>query len=151
MRASQCGLSRVPASVRPRSQGADADDIYQLMRESYPDLVTPRIRAAVIVEAAYTDQKPFPSIRPGCSRLIRSDPGLALLARPEGAAMSQAIDRSDARAGEDDATAEDVVRRRSSRIPIASQCDAAIWGSVRATVRGMMNGRRPGLHIGGVR
>lgn len=53
--------------------------------------------------------------------------------------MSQAIDRSDARAGEEDvAAAEDVVRRRSSRIPIASQCDAEIWGSVKATVRGMM-------------
>lgn len=49
----------VPVQIRPRNRGADADDLYALMRENYADLVTPPVRGASSLDAAYTAGEPI--------------------------------------------------------------------------------------------
>lgn len=49
----------VPVQIRPRNRGADADDLYALMRETYPELVTPPVRGASSLDAAYTAGEPI--------------------------------------------------------------------------------------------
>lgn len=47
----------VPAQIRPRNRGADADDLYQILCEDWP--VTAAVRGASIVDAAYTAGEPI--------------------------------------------------------------------------------------------
>lgn len=49
----------VPVQIRPRNRGADADDLYALMRESYANLLTPPVRGASSLDAAYTAGEPI--------------------------------------------------------------------------------------------
>lgn len=49
----------VPVQIRPRNRGADADDLYALMRENYADLVTPPVRGSSSLDAAYTAGEPI--------------------------------------------------------------------------------------------
>ena len=54
----------VPVQIRPRNRGADADDLYALMRETYPALVTPPVRGASSLDAAYTAGEPITMYAP---------------------------------------------------------------------------------------
>lgn len=54
----------VPAQIRPRVRGADADDLYGLMQETYPGLMTPPIRGAASLDAAYTAGEPITMYEP---------------------------------------------------------------------------------------
>lgn len=57
----------IPAKVLPRSHGAAADDLYTLMRETYPDRTTSPFRQSKVVEAAYAEGAPITRTDP-CSR-----------------------------------------------------------------------------------
>lgn len=54
----------VPVQIRPRNRGADADDLYALMRETYAELVTPPVRGAASMDAAYTASEPITMYSP---------------------------------------------------------------------------------------
>lgn len=54
----------VPVQVRPRNRGAAADDLYQLMREDYPALVTGPVRGASNLDAAYAAGEPVTQFDP---------------------------------------------------------------------------------------
>ena len=49
----------VPVQIRPRVRGADADDLYALMQETYSGVVTPPVRGAASLDAAYTAGEPI--------------------------------------------------------------------------------------------
>lgn len=66
----------VPAQIRPRNRGADADDLYQLMRETYPSLVTAPVRGAASLDAAYTAGEPITAYDPKSG--VSQDLGLVL-------------------------------------------------------------------------
>lgn len=55
----------VPAQIRPRNRGADADDLYQLMQETYDGQLTPPVRGASNLDAAYTTGQPVTAYDPG--------------------------------------------------------------------------------------
>ncbi|MDN5803885.1 MAG: ParA family protein [Microlunatus sp.] len=54
----------VPVQIRPRNRGADADDLYAVMRETYPALVTPPVRGASSLDAACTAGEPITMYAP---------------------------------------------------------------------------------------
>lgn len=54
----------VPVQIRPRNRGAAADDLYQLMRENYPTLVTAPVRGASNLDAAYAAGEPVTRFDP---------------------------------------------------------------------------------------
>lgn len=54
----------VPSVIRPRSRGADADDLYRYMREAYADQVTSPIRGVASLEGAYGAGEPITAYDP---------------------------------------------------------------------------------------
>lgn len=49
----------IPAQVRPRNAGAEADDLYQLMGETWAGAMTPPIRGGVGFDSAYASGRPI--------------------------------------------------------------------------------------------
>jgi chromosome partitioning protein len=54
----------IPVQIRPRNRGAAADDLYQLMREDYPALITQPVRGASNLDAAYAAGEPVTQFEP---------------------------------------------------------------------------------------
>lgn len=54
----------VPVRVLPRNRGADADDLLGLMRAEYGEWVTPPVRGAANLDAAYTAGLPITAYDP---------------------------------------------------------------------------------------
>lgn len=55
----------IPNQIRPRTRGADADDLYELMKSQYfTDTITPPVRGAANLEAAYTSNLPVTAFDP---------------------------------------------------------------------------------------
>lgn len=49
----------IPTKVQHRSRGADADDVYQWMRETYESIITPAIRRTPSLDGAYNSGEPI--------------------------------------------------------------------------------------------
>lgn len=56
--------SVVPVRVQPRNRGADADDLYGLMRSTYDGQLTSPVRSAANLESAYTAGQPVTAYEP---------------------------------------------------------------------------------------
>jgi chromosome partitioning protein len=54
----------IPAKIQHRSRSADADDIYQWMRETYATIITPPIRKAPSMDGAYNSGEPITAFDP---------------------------------------------------------------------------------------
>lgn len=54
----------IPAKIQHRSRSADADDVYQWMRESWGHIITPPIRKAPSLDGAYNSGAPVTAYDP---------------------------------------------------------------------------------------
>lgn len=54
-----------PAKIQHRTRSADADDIYQWLQRSFPDIITPPVRKAPSLDGAYSAGMPITAFDPG--------------------------------------------------------------------------------------